>query len=93
MIKSLVFDGKTYTQFEAERLLELGIPEAVVQQALEEQVIDTVRQQRRQAYAAESDRLFLEWQYDQTSETEQIWRDKVAEIKTRYPFPTPVADE
>ncbi|TLS83862.1 hypothetical protein FD722_06795 [Photobacterium damselae subsp. damselae] len=43
---------------------------------------------RRLAYRLESDPLFLEWQYDQTSEKEQAWRDKVAEIKTRYPLPT-----
>lgn len=40
---------------------------------------------RQLAYAAESDHLFLEWQYDKTPEAEQAWRDKVAEIKLRYP--------
>ncbi|HIF9067530.1 TPA: hypothetical protein ACX6QT_000023 [Photobacterium damselae] len=47
-----------------------------------------VIENRRLAYRLESDPLFLEWQYDQTSEKEQAWRDKVAEIKTRYPLPT-----
>lgn len=42
---------------------------------------------RRLAYAAESDPLYMEWQYDQTAEAEQAWRDKVAEIKARYPLP------
>jgi hypothetical protein len=27
----------------------------------------------------------LEWQYDKTAAAEQAWRDKVAEIKLRYP--------
>lgn len=43
---------------------------------------------RQQAYSKESDPLYLEWQYDQTEESEQKWRDKVAEIKERYPLPT-----
>lgn len=43
---------------------------------------------RKNAYIEESDPLFLEWQYDQSTEKEQAWRDKVAEIKIRYPLPT-----
>ncbi|CAM3967262.1 hypothetical protein [Pseudoalteromonas byunsanensis] len=42
---------------------------------------------RKHAYQSESDPLFIEWQYDQTDEAKQIWMDKVAEIKTRYPLP------
>ncbi|MGL1625330.1 hypothetical protein ACSTID_14685 [Vibrio parahaemolyticus] len=41
---------------------------------------------RQAAYKAESDPLYMEWQYDSTSEKEQAWRDKVAEIKARYPL-------
>lgn len=47
-----------------------------------------VIENRRRAYDVESDPLFLEWQYDQTPEKEQAWRDKVAEIKARYPLPS-----
>ncbi len=43
---------------------------------------------RRAAYAAESDPLYMEWQYDGTPEAEQLWRSKVAEIKARYPLPS-----
>ena len=46
-----------------------------------------VIENRRLAYQLESDPLFLEWQYDQSAEKEQAWRDKVAEIKIRYPLP------
>jgi len=42
---------------------------------------------RQSAYAAESDSLFLEWQFDKSAKAEQIWRDKVTEIKERYPLP------
>ncbi|WP_217494995.1 hypothetical protein [Marinomonas sp. FW-1] len=44
--------------------------------------------QREAAYKQESDPLYMEWQYDKTDEAEQKWRDKVAEIKERYPLPT-----
>ncbi|AQT92889.1 hypothetical protein [Pseudomonas azotoformans] len=42
---------------------------------------------RRTLYVTEADPLFLEWQYDETSEKEKAWRDKVAEIKALYPLP------
>ncbi|WP_211233683.1 hypothetical protein [Zooshikella ganghwensis] len=49
--------------------------------------IEEATEGRRQAYSRESDPLYLEWQYDKTSEKELTWRNKVAEIKARYPFP------
>lgn len=42
--------------------------------------------ERKAAYKAESDPLYMEWQFDQAAESEQIWRDKVLEIKARYPL-------
>jgi hypothetical protein len=42
--------------------------------------------QREAAYRSESDPLYMEWQYDKTDEAEQTWRDKVAEIKVRFPI-------
>lgn len=38
---------------------------------------------RSDAYRNESDPLFFKWQRGES--TEQVWLDKVAEIKTRYP--------
>ena len=46
-----------------------------------------VQVQRQAAYRQESDPLYMEWQYDQTSESEQAWRQKVEEIKERFPLP------
>lgn len=43
---------------------------------------------RKRAYKLESDPLFIEWQFDQTLEKEKQWRDKVVEIKARYPLPS-----
>jgi hypothetical protein len=54
---------------------------------LEERLASTIAQ-REAAYKTESDPLYMEWQYDGTAEAEQKWRDKVAEIKERYPLPT-----
>ncbi|QFI37612.1 hypothetical protein FR932_07025 [Moritella marina ATCC 15381] len=42
---------------------------------------------RKKAYKTQSDPLYMEWQFDKTAEKEQVWRDKVAEIKARYPLP------
>lgn len=49
--------------------------------------LNKIHEQRQKAYKEESDPLYLEWQYDQTAEKEQVWRDKVAEIKARHPLP------
>lgn len=87
LIKSLEHNGQVYHAWEAERLLEIGLPADVVQVAVDQQKLDDVHALRQVAYRAESDPLFLEWQYDQTPESEQVWRDKVAEIKARYPLP------
>ncbi|WP_394179615.1 hypothetical protein [Marinomonas posidonica] len=54
---------------------------------LEERLVQA-QANRASAYKAESDPLYMEWQYDQTDEAEQKWRDKVTEIKARYPLPT-----
>ena len=40
---------------------------------------------RVKAYKEESDALFIEWQYDGTAEAEKAWRDKVDDIKSRFP--------
>jgi len=48
---------------------------------------DEVINVRSKAYKTQSDPLYMEWQFDKTAEKEKIWRDKVAEIKARYPLP------
>jgi hypothetical protein len=61
---------------------ELDAAWPAVQQARQQAEVD---QQRHSAYVAESDPLFFQWQRGEA--TEQAWRDKVAEIQTRYPDP------
>ncbi len=41
---------------------------------------------RQAAYKSESDALYLEAVYDGTDKSMKLWRDKVAEIKARYPL-------
>jgi len=53
----------------------------------EERLASTIAQ-REAAYKTESDPLYMEWQYYQTYNAEKKWRDKVAEIKARFPLPT-----
>ena len=52
-----------------------------------EQRLASTIAQREATYKRESDPLYMEWQYDQTEEAEQKWREKVAEIKARFPLP------
>ena len=48
--------------------------------------IDAVTEARRTAYQLESDPIFFQWQRGE-SYTEQDWKDKVAEIDARLPYP------
>ncbi|EMW3876289.1 hypothetical protein AAE147_005982 [Pseudomonas aeruginosa] len=72
-------------------LIDLGFsPEearALIAAAIHAETLERALDARRVAYAADSDPLYMEWQYDQTPESEKAWRDKVAEIKARYPLP------
>ena len=45
---------------------------------------DRITAQLRGAYATEADPLYFGWQRGEN--TEQAWLDKVAEIRTRYPY-------
>jgi hypothetical protein len=50
-----------------------------------EQQRAAIETQRRNAYTQEADPLFFSYQRGEA--TEQDWLDKVAEIKTKYPYP------
>lgn len=41
--------------------------------------------ERRRAYV-ETDKLFMEWQYDQTTEAREAWEQAVAKVKEDFPF-------
>lgn len=48
---------------------------------------DDIRTMREAAYRIESDPLFMEARYDDDPIKLKAWKDKVAEIKARYPLP------
>ncbi|MEH8253407.1 hypothetical protein [Aeromonas veronii] len=86
---SYLYDGKTYDNYDHDFMAALGMSagaiESVIRQA-EYERHEGQLEKRKRAYQLESDPLLAEWQFDQTAEAEQIWRDKVAEIKARYPL-------
>jgi hypothetical protein len=82
----LSYEGNLYFQATENELLEVGVPQAVIDaRKLELEGLAAVNA-RKEAYKNESDPLYMEWQFDQTTESEQAWRDKVTEIKARYPL-------
>ncbi|WP_215407612.1 hypothetical protein [Vibrio gigantis] len=87
MLIDVIYNDKLYLQCEEEKLLDSGIPQNVVQAAKLKMEHDKILLLRQTAYRAESDPLYMEWQFDQTAESENTWRDKVSEIKNRYPLP------
>lgn len=48
---------------------------------------NSVLLKRKERYKAESDPLYMEWQFDGTPVSEQKWRDKVEQIKIELPLP------
>lgn len=87
-LKLVIYNGARYQRYSESELKALNIPDEIIVKAKENQILADVQEARKLSYKNESDPLFLEWQYDQSSEKEQAWRDKVAEIKMRYPLPT-----
>ncbi|MGL4711604.1 MAG: hypothetical protein ACRCWP_03305 [Shewanella sp.] len=84
-----IYESKTHTDTSEDYMLELGMNAETIESVLrqkEYEAGDCVIAKRKAAYALESDPLFLEWQYDKTPESEQRWREKVLEIKEKYPL-------
>ena len=85
---SYLYDGTTYDDYDPVFMSELGMSDETITSVIAQRGYEMTDGQialRQRAYEQESDPLFLEWQYDRTAEAEQAWRDKVAEIKLRYP--------
>ena len=90
---SYLYDNQTHDNYDPAFMASLGMSDDAVASAIAQREYELGAGQlalRQRAYQLESDPLFLEWQYDKTAEAEQAWRDKVVEIKLRYPVtPTP----
>ena len=67
----------------------LGMEQEAIESVLNQQQFELSQnlEKRQAAYTKESDPLYMEAQFDGTPESLQEWRDKVAEIKSRYPLP------
>lgn len=73
-------------QIENTRIVETQQVRDLTEQEIEglkQQHNDSQTQQRITAYRDESDPIFFKWQRGEA--TEQTWKDKVQEIKNRYP--------
>ena len=84
---SYLYDGKNYDNYDPAFMAELGMSEDAIVSVTAQRDWDATEGQlarRKRRYETESDSLYMEWQYDKTPESEQAWRDKVAEIKLRY---------
>ena len=85
---SYLYDGETHDNYDPAFMAELGMSEEVIASVLAQHNYERTEGQlarRQRAYVAESDPLFLAWQYEKTASAEQACRDKVAEIKLRHP--------
>ena len=85
---SYLYDGETHDNYDPAFMVGLGMNDDTIASVIAQHDYEQGAGQlaaRQRAYETESDPLFLEWQYDKTPEAEARWRDKVAEIKARYP--------
>lgn len=85
---SYIFQGGRHFDVTRQYMEQLGMSSEQIESVRNQYQYEAsqVHELRRAAYTAESDPLFIEWQYDQTPEAEQAWRDKVQAIKARYPL-------
>jgi len=82
-----IFRGQAHSNTGIDHMKGLGMSSDQIDSVLQQKAYEAEEwaEKRQQAYRLESDPLFIEWQHDSKPEQEQLWRDKVAEIKLRYP--------
>ena len=83
-----LLNGVLHTDVSREYMNRLGMNAEQIQSVLAQRDFELSQniEKRKAAYREESDPLYMEWQYDLTPESEQAWREKVVEIKQRYPI-------
>ena len=84
-----IFKGVTHADCSIEYMQGIGMDKEQIDSVLAQKEFESGQwvEKRHAAYREEADPLYIEWQYDQEPEQDQIWRDKVAEIKQRFPKP------
>lgn len=88
MESTYIFEGEVHSDFTLAFMQQLGMNTEQIDSVLNQKQFELTQniERRKEAYIKESDPLFIEWQYDKTPNSEQVWRDKVLEIKARYPI-------
>ncbi|MGI2152565.1 hypothetical protein ACROAK_06760 [Shewanella oncorhynchi] len=83
-----IFEGIIHSDISLAYMQKIGMNEEQIESVLNQKQFELSQniERRKEAYIKESDPLFIEWKYDKTPESEQIWRNKVLEIKARYPI-------
>ena len=89
-----IYKGVSHSNTSAEYMQSLGMEQEAIESVLNQQQFELSQnlEKRQAAYTKESDPLYMEAQFDGTPESLQEWRDKVAEIKSRYPLPESTAE-
>ena len=87
-MNTYIFNGQSHSDFTNEYMIALGMNTEQMESVLNQKAFKLSQNvvKRQVAYKSESDLLYMEWQFDHTPEAEQTWRNKVAEIKARYPL-------
>lgn len=86
---SYIFESKSYSDTSIGFMRSMGMNDEQIESVMSQREYEAhegALNKRQEAYSNESDPLFIEWQYEKTPESEQLWRNKVLEIKARYPI-------
>lgn len=89
-----IYKGTSHSNTSSEYMQSLGMDQEQIESVLNQQQFELSQnlEKRQAAYTKESDPLYMEVQFEGTPESLQKWRDKVAEIKARYPLPASTAE-
>ena len=86
---SYIYKGASHSNTDGEYMQNLGMEQEQIDSVLNQQQFELSQNviKRQDAYKNESDPLFMAAQFDGTPESFNVWKDKVTEIKARYPLP------
>jgi hypothetical protein len=87
-MSNYIYKGESHNDTSAEYMQALGMGQEQIESVLNQQQFELSQNivKREAAYKRESDPLYMEAQFDGTPESLTLWRDKVTEIKARYPL-------
>jgi hypothetical protein len=86
---SYIYKSQRHSDTDLNYMKNLGMDEEQINSVLSQrqyEAVDGAVAKRKEAYLTESDPLFIEASFDNDEAKVQAWRDKVIEIKARYPI-------